>query len=90
MQNFKSLFLVTKKLSIFGPKHTFIFHCGPVQLKNIPIEKLYSRTRPVSGQKNQDMMDLCQLIPPAHHRFFLNLVTALEEEEEDIGPLPYV
>ena len=26
----------------------------PVQLKNVPMEKLYSKTRPVSGQKKQD------------------------------------
>ena len=45
---------------------------------------------PISGQKKQNMMDLLQFISPVHHRFFLSLVTALEEEEEDIGPLPYV
>ena len=42
----------------------------PVQLKNIPMEKLYSRTRPVSGQKKQDMMYLLQFIPSVNHRFF--------------------
>ena len=41
----------------------------PVQLQNIHMEKLYSRTRLVSGQKKQDMMDLLQFIPPVI-RFF--------------------
>lgn len=62
----------------------------PVQMKNIPMKKLYSRTRPVSEKKKQDMIDLLPFIPPVHHGFFQNIVTAANEEEEDIGPLPYV
>ncbi|XP_072392131.1 uncharacterized protein [Diabrotica undecimpunctata] len=54
----------------------------PVQFKNVPMQKLYSRMRPVSEQKKQDMIDLLEFIPPVHHRFFQNIATAANNEEE--------
>ena len=51
MQNFKSLFLVTKKLSIFGPKHTFIFHCSIQNLLIKTSDKTKSKRKKLKAIK---------------------------------------
>lgn len=60
----------------------------PVELQNVPLEKLYANKRPVGAKKKQDMIDLLPFIPPVYHAHFNDLIVT--EEEEETGPLPYI
>lgn len=57
----------------------------PVNLANIPQEKLYIVLRPVTKEKKKDMQDLLRFIPPIHHPYFRSLLTS--DDATDIGPL---
>lgn len=60
----------------------------PVELQNVPLEKLYANKRPVGAKKKQDMIDLLPFIPSVYHAHFNDLIVT--EEEEETGPLPYI
>ncbi|KAG8279113.1 hypothetical protein J6590_003918 [Homalodisca vitripennis] len=53
-------------------------------LGNVLMEPLYSNPREVTVSKKKDMMDLLPYIPPIHHGFFMNLVTASQCDENPV------